>query len=92
LSVGLTTRPCKKLLFRNRTTSSIGLDWEKTENWISELICGTWNIRTLYKPGATGISRRDREIYNEMRGTTRGEIGRGGYNKDITNNNHKWKK
>jgi hypothetical protein len=25
---------------------------KKTKNWISELKCGTWNIRTLYKPGA----------------------------------------
>ncbi|XP_022180576.1 craniofacial development protein 2-like [Myzus persicae] len=45
--------------------SSSALHWEsnnnkprtrlgkKTGNWISELKCGTWNIRTLYKPGAT---------------------------------------
>jgi hypothetical protein len=26
---------------------------KKTGNWISELKGGTWNIRTLYKPGAT---------------------------------------
>jgi len=26
---------------------------KKTGIWISELKCGTWNIRSLYKPGAT---------------------------------------
>jgi len=36
---------------------------KKTGNWISELKGGTWNIRTLYKPGATVELVREIERY-----------------------------
>lgn len=26
---------------------------KKKGNWKSDLLCGTWNVRTLYKPGET---------------------------------------
>lgn len=36
---------------------------KKTGNWIPELKGGTWNIRTLYKPGATVELVEDIERY-----------------------------
>jgi hypothetical protein len=34
-----------------------------TGNWKSELLCGTWNVRTLYKEGATVNLAREVEKY-----------------------------
>jgi exonuclease III len=53
LGVGLTTQPCKKSKVTNPTRERTGLILKsRPGERFKELRIGTWNVRTLYQPGA----------------------------------------
>lgn len=64
LSTGLTTLPRKKCFVQDpKNKPRTRFNGKRHGNGNTELIFGTWNVRTLYKPGSAQSMIKEVEIY-----------------------------